>query len=51
VAEIVAVGVADDMVDEEAEEETNDRSSNAHTARWTIIPPKHVEWESTLKAI
>jgi hypothetical protein len=39
VAEIVAV----------ADEETNARSTNAHTAKWTIIPPKHAERESTLK--
>jgi len=55
VAEIVlvavAVAVADELVDAEADEEMDTRSTNTHTAKWTIIPPKHAEKESTLKAI
>jgi hypothetical protein len=47
VAEIVAV--ADEVADTDAVEETDARSTNAHTAKWTIIPPKHAESESTLK--
>jgi len=47
VAEIVAM--ADEVVDAEVDEETDARSTNGHTAKWTIIPPKHAERESTLK--
>jgi hypothetical protein len=48
---VVAVAVADEVADAEVDEETDARSTNAHTAKWTIIPPKHAEKESTLKAI
>jgi hypothetical protein len=55
VAEIVAlpvaVAVADKVADAEVAVETDARSTNAHTAQWTIIPPKHAEKEHTLKAI
>jgi hypothetical protein len=47
----VAVAVADEVADAEVDEEMDDRSTNAHTAKWTIIPPKHAERESTLKTI
>jgi len=43
------VAVADEVADAEVDEETDARSTNAHTAKWTIIPPKHAERESTLK--
>jgi len=43
------MAVADEVVDEEADEETDARSTNVITAKLTIIPPKHVERESTLK--
>jgi hypothetical protein len=46
-AEIMVV--ADKVADAEVDEETDARSTNAHTAKWTIIPPKHAERESTLK--
>jgi len=53
VAEIVvvavAVAVADEVEDEEADEEIEARSTNAHTAKWTIIPPKNAERENRLK--
>jgi hypothetical protein len=32
-----------------ADEETDVRSTNAHTAKWTIIPPKRARRESVLK--
>ena len=51
VADIVALTVADEVADAEVDPETDARSTNAHTAQWTIIPPKHAEKESTLKAI
>jgi len=53
VAEIEAVAdeVADEVPDAAVDEETDARSTNAHTAKWTIIPPKNAEKESTLKAI
>jgi len=51
VAEIVAVAVVDEVVDAEVDEETDARSTNAHTAKWTIIPPRHAEKESILKVI
>jgi hypothetical protein len=37
VAEIVAV--PDEVVDAEVDEETDARRTNAHTAKWIIIPP------------
>jgi hypothetical protein len=46
-ADIVAV--ADEVTDEEAEEATYARSTNADTGKWTIIPLKHVESENALK--
>jgi len=51
VAEIVAVPVADEVAEAEVDEATEARSTNAHTAKWTIIPPKHAENESTRNAI
>jgi hypothetical protein len=53
VAEIVALEdeVVDGLPDSVVDDETDARSTNAHTAKWTIIPPKHVEKESTLKVI
>jgi hypothetical protein len=51
VALAVALAVVDEVADAEVDEETDARSTNAHTAKWTIIPPKHAENESTLKAI
>jgi len=47
----VAVAVADEVADSEVDKETDARSTNAHTAKWTIIPPKHAEKENTVKAI
>jgi len=47
IAEIVAE--ADKVADAEVDKETDARSTNAHTAKWTIIPPKHVERENALK--
>jgi hypothetical protein len=49
--EILAVAVADMVADVEVDEETNARSTNAHTAKWTIIPPKQAEKGISLKAI
>jgi hypothetical protein len=43
------MAVADEVADAEVDEETDARSTNAHTAKWTIIPPKHAERERTLK--
>jgi len=45
----VAVTVADEVADAEVDEEMDARSTNAHTAKWTMIPPKQAERESTLK--
>jgi len=45
----MAVAVADKVADEEEDEEMDARSTKAHTAKWTIIRPKHAERESTLK--
>jgi len=45
----VAKAVVDEVAGKEVDEETDARSTNAHTAKWTIIPPKHAERESTLK--
>jgi len=47
VAEIVAV--ADEVADEEVDEAMDARSTNANSAKRTIIPPNHAERESTLK--
>ena len=47
VAEIVAV--ADELTDEGVDQETDVRSTDAYTASWTIIPPKHAERENALK--
>ena len=51
VAEIVvaAAAVANEVADQEEDDETDARSTHAHTSKWTIIPPKHAERESTLK--
>lgn len=43
VAEIVAVAMADKVVDKEADEELDTRCANANMAKWTIIPPKLAE--------
>jgi len=45
----MSVAVADVVADAEVDEETDTRSTNAHTAQWTMIPPKHTERERTLK--
>ena len=47
VAEIVAV--ANEVADEEEDEVTDASSINPHTAKWSIIPLKHAERESTMK--
>jgi hypothetical protein len=47
----VAVAMADEVADAELDKETDTRSTNAHTAKWIIIPPEHAEKEGTLKAI
>jgi hypothetical protein len=46
VAEQVAEGRADEVSEEELDEDTDAGSTTAHTAKWTIIPPKHAERES-----
>jgi len=51
VADKVADKEAENVADAEVDEETDARSTNAHTAKWAIIPPKHVEKESMLIAI
>jgi len=43
------VAVADEVADTVVDEETDASSATAHTAKWTIIPPKHAERESMLK--
>jgi hypothetical protein len=43
------VDMVDEVADAEVDEEMDTRSTNAYTAKWTIIPPKHAERESTLK--
>jgi hypothetical protein len=40
-AEIVVM--TDTMADEEEHEESDIRRTNAHTAKWTVILPKHAE--------
>jgi hypothetical protein len=47
-ADIVAVAMVDEVVEEDVEEETDARSTDAHTAKWTTIPPKHEEGENAL---
>jgi hypothetical protein len=49
VAEIVAMAVADKVVEVELDEEFGPRSTIAQTTKWAIIPPNHAERESTLK--
>jgi len=51
IADIVAMAMADQVADAEVDEETDARSTNANTAKCTIIPPKHVGKESMLKEI
>ena len=41
--------MADELADEVVDEEMDARSTNAHTAKWTIFPLKHAERETTLK--
>jgi hypothetical protein len=41
----------DEETDEETDENTDTRSANAHTAKWTFIPPTNVESESLLQTI
>ena len=48
-AEIADTVVADNVADEEVDEETDARSTNALTAKWTTISPKHAEGENVLK--
>jgi hypothetical protein len=42
------VAVADNVGDNEMDKEMDSRSTNANAAKWTIIPPKHAERESTV---
>jgi hypothetical protein len=51
IVEIVAMAMQDGVADAEVDEETDARSTNAHTTKWTIIPHKHAENENTRKAI
>ena len=53
VAEIMAVAdaMAAEVGDEVVDVETDSRSTNAHTTKWTIIPPKRSERLTPLKAI
>jgi hypothetical protein len=41
--------MADEVADAEVDEEMDTRSTNAHTAKWAIIPLKHAERENALK--
>jgi hypothetical protein len=41
--------MADVMEDEKVLKETHARSTNAHTAKWKLIPPKYVGRECSLK--
>jgi hypothetical protein len=43
------MAMVDEVPNEEVDEDTDGRSTNAHTAKWTFIPPKHVGRESMLK--
>jgi len=45
---VMAVAVADEVADVREDEETDARSTNAHTAKWSIKPPKHAEIKSKL---
>jgi hypothetical protein len=49
--EMVAVAMAHSVADEEVVKEIESSSTNAHTAKWTITPPMHLERERTLKVI
>jgi len=40
------VAMADEAVDKEADKEIDARSTNADTAKWTIIPPKQADREN-----
>jgi len=46
---VMAVAAPDKVADEEEDEETDVRRTNAHTGQWTIIHLKHAEKDSTLK--
>ena len=50
VADKVADKVADNVADAEVDEDTDARRTNAHTAKWTIVPLKHAEKECMLDA-
>jgi hypothetical protein len=43
------VAVADHVIAKESDKETNARSTNALTAKCTIIPPMHAEREKGMK--
>jgi hypothetical protein len=51
VADEVADELGDELSEAEVVEEMDARSTNAHTSKCTIIPPKHAENEPTLKVI
>jgi len=51
VPEIVALAEAEEVEDVEVGEETDMRSTHAHTVKWTIISPKRAEQDCTLNAI
>jgi hypothetical protein len=50
-AEIIALAMVEEVVDEEEHKDTDARSRNAHTEKLTITPPKRAESESELQVI
>jgi hypothetical protein len=42
------VAVADKVTDKKEDENMDSRSTNANTANWTMIPPKHEGREATI---
>jgi hypothetical protein len=49
--EMVTVAMEDKVADKEVDKVMNATSTNAHPAKWTIIPPKHAERNSPLTGI
>jgi len=49
VVDVVVLAVAAAVADKMADVATDARSTNAHTAKWTIIPPKHAKRDDALK--
>jgi hypothetical protein len=47
----VADQVVDQVVDQLVDKETDPRSPYTHSAKWTIIPPKHADKDSSLKVV